>query len=222
MEQKNSLLEKGKIGIGGYLWLFLAVVAFSGIFGKYTNGLQVLDYQTWLGAFGKISEDAFSAGIMGKGGSGVNNGFNQVLTIAPGVILGIAFMNCVDHYKGLAAARKLLSPIMKPVMGMNGACGLSFIANLQSSDSSAALCKSAYDSGAITERDRNILAASIFTAAAPIGRFFSNCLILVPFLPCSTGTVLLVILLMKVVAANLMRLYLYLTEDRKAKKSLAQ
>lgn len=215
-----NVLKKEKIGVGGYLWLLFAITAFSGIFRNAEGLLHVLDYNTWLGAFGKITEDA-AAGIMGRGGSGVNNGFFQALSIAPGVFLGVAFMTTVEHYKGLAAAQVLLSPLLKPVLGVNGGGGLALVSNLQSSDTSAALCMTAYQSGILTSRERDILMTTLYIGAALIGRFFSNGLVLFPYLTCSTGVILVVVIVMKFLAGNLMRLYLTLTDNRASKKAEA-
>lgn len=112
MKTTDHTLNQEKIGIGGYIWLIFAIVAFSGIFRDAEGILHVLDYNTWLGSFGTIAEGA-SPGIMGKGGSGVNNGFMQALSIAPGVFLGVSFMTAVEHYKGLAAAQHCLAGILR-------------------------------------------------------------------------------------------------------------
>jgi len=212
----NSL----KVGIGGYLWLLLAILAFSGIFMNMKGPLNVLDFNCWVGQFGKIV-DAAAPGFMGKGGTGVSNGFLQALSIAPGVFMAVTFMTLVEHYRGLAAAQKLLSPLLRPLLGISGACGLSLISNLQSSDTSAALAKSALDSGLITPRDRDILITTEFIGAALIGRLFSNGAVLFPYLVVSPGVIMLVVLVAKFIGGNLMRLYIRFEAKNTPKEEVA-
>jgi nucleoside recognition membrane protein YjiH len=207
--------EKIQVGVGGYIALFIAVLFFSGVFGKMSGPLKVLDLNTLVGEFGKIAEGA-SSGIMGKGGCGVKNGFFQALSVAPTIFMAVTFITVIEHYKGLAAAQKLLTPLLKPLMGITGASALSMISNWQSSDTGAAVARGALDAGAITPKERDILMASEFVGCAVIGMLYSNGALLFPYLTVAPGVILILVLLLKFVAANMMRLYINVFEKEKS------
>lgn len=191
----------------GYFSLIFAVVFFSGIFSNANNWLAALDFQTYVGGFGKICEDAFSSGFVGSGGSGVKEGFMQALSIAPVMIFSVAFISCVEYLGGLKAAQKLLTPVLKFVAGIPGICAIAMILNWQSSDASAAQAKELYETGKITKKERERLVAYEFITAATIGVFFSNGAVVLPYLTIPTGVMLLVIIANKFIAANIIRLY---------------
>jgi nucleoside recognition membrane protein YjiH len=206
-ENKKEL----KVGISGYIALFVAVLFFSGVFGKMEGPLKVLDLQTLAGQFGIIADGA-SPGIMGQGGHGVRGGFFQSLTIAPNVFLSIAFITVIEHYGGLLAAQKLLTPLSRPVIGLPGSATLAMVSNWQSSDTGAAVARSLLDQEIITEKERDILLAYEFAGAAIIGMLYSNGVLLFPYLTVSPGTILLLVMILKFVAGNLMRLYINIFE----------
>lgn len=215
-EQKEVI----KVGVGGYIALLFALLVFSGVFMNFDGPLRVLDLTTLTGQFGRIVEGA-APGIQGAGGTGVRNGFFQSLSIAPGVFLAVAFITVIEHYKGLEAARKLLTPLLRPLLGISGACGLALISNWQSSDTGAAVARSALDSGLITPKERDILLAEQFVGAAIIGMLFSNGALLFPYLTVAPGVILLLVMVMKFVAGNMMRLYIKLFEEKKTEKAEA-
>lgn len=215
MEQNNDN-DKGKIGLSGYFWFFFVVLFFSGVFRGAPAPLNLLDLSTYLGNFGTIVEGA-APGILGKGGTGLNSFFLTTLTIAPGVMFSVALMEVVEYYGGLKAAGKLLTPILKPLMGVPGEAALVLISNFQSSDTSAALIKSLLDSRVITERHRSILLAFAIPGPAFLGMMISYGVMLYPYLLYGSGMVIAVIIVMKLVSANLMRIIL--TGHMKGKKN---
>lgn len=207
--------DHDKVGIVGYLALIFAAIFFSGIFSGSEGILKALDFQTYLGSYGKISEAAYSAGFIGTGGSGVREGFLQSFSIAPVMIFSVAFIGCIEYLGGLRAAQKLLTPVLRPLMGVPGICGLAMILNWQSSDASSAQALDLYNKGEITRKERERLVAYEFITAACIGVFFSNGAIILPYLTIPTGLMLLIILANKFVAGNLMRLYQLIFERKK-------
>jgi nucleoside recognition membrane protein YjiH len=218
MTQQKEVI---KVGVGGYIALGFAILVFSGFFMNVKGPLHILDLTTLTGQFGKIVKDA-APGIQGSGGTGVRNGFFQSLSIAPGVFLAVAFITVIEHYKGLEAARKLLTPFLRPLMGIGGACGLAMISNWQSSDTGAAVARTALDSGLISSKERDILLASQFVGAAVVGMLFSNGALLFPYLTVAPGVILLLVMVLKLVAGNLMRLYILFFEREKPAKVEAE
>lgn len=214
----NHLNENEKVGISGYLWLLFMILVFSGIFAKFDNGLQCLDFTTWVGQFGTIAPGA-APGIMGENASGASQGLMQTLMLAPTVITAVAFTSLFDRYGGTLAASKLFSPISKPLVGIRGACAVPFILNMETSDAAAAMLKIGVDNHSITPRERNICAASHLVAPNTIPRTFSNLGPLLPFVVISPAMIILIMIVMKIVAANFMRFYLNYDEKRLQKKT---
>ena len=53
----------------------------------------------------------------------------------------------------LAAARVLLTPILRPLLGLPGVCGVAIIASLQSSDAGAAMTRDLAEKTLVTDDD---------------------------------------------------------------------
>ncbi|MCI5851361.1 MAG: hypothetical protein MR009_07380 [Sutterellaceae bacterium] len=224
-----------KVGIGAYIALLFACVFFSGALAS-THWWGVFDFTTLNGAWGKVVQTAqmtdtgtlktVLGNFRGKGGSGAIDGFCFALTLVPTVMFAIAMVTVCEHYGALDAARKLLTPIMKPLFGFPGAASLALIASLQSTDGGAALTRQLVDAGELNEKEKNIFAAFQLTADAPITNFLGSGSILFtlmgpdgkPLLPVAIGVGLGVILLGKVLAAWIMRLIL-VRQGRKSAKA---
>ena len=122
--------KEEKAGIGGYIALIFACVFFSGLCaGNHWWG--IFDFATLNGSFGKLVSgvtldgDAVKAAtttFRGKGGSGALDGFAFALTLVPTVMFALAMITVCDHYGALRAARQLLTPILRPMMGVPGSC----------------------------------------------------------------------------------------------------
>ena len=163
------------------------------------------------------------ANFRGKGGSGAIDGFMFALTLVPTVMFALAMITVFEHYGALRAARQMLTPILRPILGLPGSAALALIASLQSTDGGAALTRQLKDANELTEDEVHIFATFQMTADACITNFFSSGAVLFTLtaadgslaVPVSLGLCLGVLLLGKVFAANLMRLFLI----RSAKKA---
>ncbi|MDU4959086.1 MAG: hypothetical protein E6X17_00270 [Sporomusaceae bacterium] len=123
-------------------------------------------------------------------------------------MLALDFVEVVDRLDGLKAAQRLLTPVLRPLLGIPGAAALALISSTQSTDAGAGMTKALYDSGEIDDRERTIFAQFQFSGAAVINNFlsigsalFANLLVpvLVPFA---------LLFVLKLFGANLTRLYL--------------
>ena len=199
-------------GIGERLTLvqiiafIITLMVFSGAFGNSESFLRVFDLQTLSGAFGVIVDGA-RPGFVGAGGYGAREGFLQSLNMAPMVIVAMAFISIVDNYGGLHAAKVLMSPILRPILGVRGSGAVAIIINWQNSDAMAAYLREQVDKKGLTKNERDILVTYGFTATATIGVFYSTIALLFPHISISPGILLGVIMVMKFVAGNLMRIY---------------
>ncbi|ACB84365.1 nucleoside recognition domain-containing protein [Natranaerobius thermophilus] len=210
--------QDNKVGIGAYIALILAVMFFSGIFGMIDGpeALGLLDFSTLNGSFGAIENADGSTTFRGVEGTGARDGFMFGLSLLPTVIFALAIVEIAQHYGALDAARKLLTPLLKPLLGLPGAAGLTLIASLQSTDAGGAMTKSLSEAEEITQKQKSVFASFQFSAGATITNVFASGAILYG-LTMSDGSMaitvpmiipLAVIFIMKFVGANLMRLNL--------------
>lgn len=213
---------KRKVGIGGYIALLFSIVFFSGIFSSADNWMGILDFNVLAGKFGSIVTEPVAMNFIGTGGDGAKAGFLFGLNLLPAVMFALAVVAVVEYFGALEAARILLTPFMRPMMGVPGTTGLALIASLQSADAGAAMTKQLRDSGEITENERTIFAMFQFSSGGAIVNYFSSGTALfalttldkqqavtVPML-----VPLIVIFVFKVFGANLMRFYLKSTDKK--------
>ncbi len=194
-------------GFRAYLALFLALGFFSGIFGYFDNRLSAFDFSALLGEFGLIGA---SESFAGKGGTGARHGFIYALSLIPSVMLALGAVGLAEHFGAIRAARTLLTPLMRPLLGLPGEAGLTLISSLQSSDSGGAMTRDLYDAGCISDRERSVLGAFQFSAGSAVTVYLTASSAFIPALEVSYLTPLALIIFYKMLGANLMRLYLNL------------
>lgn len=192
----------------GYAAFFFAILLFSGIFSSSDGWMRVFDFNVLNGSFGKIegAEKAFT--FRGAGGSGARDGFMFALELIPAVVLALGLVNVIDGLGGLKAAQKLMTPILKPLLGVPGICALANIANMQSTDAAAGMIKELVDAGEVTDDERSVIIAYQTSASAFITNYFSSGAAVFSFMLVPIIVPILVMLLFKIIGANLMRLYL--------------
>lgn len=205
-QQKVSKSLTGSVPITGYIVLFVAIAIFSGLFAKAGGGWNIFDFDTLNGKFGTM-KDAAKATFSGQGGAGARDGFLFAFGLAPGVMLALGLIEIVEHYGGLKAAQKLMTPILRPLMGIPGVCGIALVSSLQSTDAGAGMTKALYNDGMITDNERLIFSAFQFTAGGLITNYLASGSALFSYLTVPISLPLGVLFLMKIFGANTMRLY---------------
>ncbi|MDN8557536.1 nucleoside recognition domain-containing protein [Citrobacter werkmanii] len=222
--------QDNKVGPGAYFALAFAAVFFSGLLGG-KEWYGVFDFTTLNGAFGRVVSKVSLEGdtlttatsaFRGTGGHGAMDGFLFALGLIPAVMFALGMINVLEHYGALRAARRLLTPLLRPLMGSPGNTGLALIGSLQSTDVGASLTRNLADEGEITENEKDIFAMFQFSAGAMITNFFSSGAILftlmavdgTPAVPASIGACVAVMFIMKIVGANMMRLILTFTNKK--------
>ena len=143
-DNKTPKNETPKIKVGwvGYAAFFFAIIIFSGIFSSSDTWLKVFDFNVLNGKFGTIPPGAEKAlDFRGAGGTGARDGFLFAIELIPAVILALGIVNVIDGLGGLRAAQKLMTPILKPLLGIPGITALASIANMQSTDAAAGMVK---------------------------------------------------------------------------------
>ncbi|ADO50557.1 nucleoside recognition domain-containing protein [[Enterobacter] lignolyticus] len=209
-------LDTERVGLKGYLSFFLTIIFFSGVFSGSEGWWRVFDFTVLNGSFGHITNGLDKAALTfrGTGGAGAKDGFLFALELAPSVILSLGIIAITDGLGGLRAAQQLMTPVLKPLLGIPGICSLALIANLQNTDAAAGMTKELAQEGEITERDKVIFAAYQTSGSAIITNYFSSGVAVFAFLGTSVIVPLAVILVFKFIGANLLRLWISLEERR--------
>lgn len=230
MDNQYQPPREERIGPGAYFTLIFAAVFFSGLLSGNT-WYGVFDFTTLNGAFGRVVGSASLDGdvlattgstFRGAGGNGAMDGFLFALGLIPGVMFALGTINVLEHYGALRAARRLLTPLLRPLLGVPGTAGLALIGSLQSTDVGASLTRNLSDEGQITGDERDVFAMFQFSAGAMITNFFSSGAILFTLMladgssavPTSIGACICVMFVMKIVGANMLRLVLKLQRRR--------
>ncbi|AMO50698.1 Nucleoside recognition [Kosakonia oryzendophytica] len=166
--------DEWKVGPGAWISLVIVLLVFSGFFFKVEGmaWLGAFDFTTLGGAFGTMKSPETST-FIGSGGISAKAGFLFALSLVPTVMLALGLLEIFTHYGAIRAAHKLLTPLLKPLLGIPGYTGLALITDLQSTDAGAALTKELYDSEKITRKDVVIMGAWQYSGAGLINNYFS-------------------------------------------------
>ena len=208
----NMTKQSEKVRISGYISLVLAIIFFSGLLQNQDNFFKFFDFTNILGTFGNLAELPENAGTLaanfrGVNGTGVRDGFLFALTLTPAVMLALGVVKIVEDMDGLKAAQKLMTPLLRPLMGIPGICGLALVASLQSTDTGASMTKELYENKEINEKERLIFVAFQFSAGACLTNYLSSGAALFQFLEVPIIVPLIIILVFKLVATNIIRFY---------------
>lgn len=209
MENKKQSEKSTGVPWYGYAALIFAIIFFSGIFNSAKSWLVAFDFNVICGKFGVVQGlNGTVATFAGKAGTGARDGFLFALGLFPSVMLALGVVEIVDHLGGLKAAQKLLSPILRPILGIPGITGLALVSSLQSTDAGAGMTRSLRENNEITEKERLVFAAFQFSAGGTITNYLSTGAALFSFILVPIIVPLGVIFVFKIIGANLMRLYL--------------
>lgn len=218
MNDKNPQLDVKKeepVKWYGYVALIAGVLFFSGCLKGVLNG--VLDFNTLLGEFGKMGElsegvGSLAADFRGIDGSGARDGFLMALSVVPTIMFALAMVSVIEHFDGLRAAQKLLTPILRPLLGIPGICGLALISSLQSADAGAGMTNELHRQGLMTNTERNTFTAFQYTGGATITNLMLVGAVFFPMLD-KTGIPvsipMTIVFLGKILSANIVRIMEY-------------
>ena len=160
-----------KFSLVGLIMLALAFLVFSGMFTDAEGPLKVVDFTNLLGSFGKIAE---SSDFRGKGGVSAREGFLFALTLCPTVMVAMGLIQVFENYGALKTAEQLLTPVLRPILGIPGQASLALVGGLSSSDAGAALTRGLYDSGQLTEDERDIFTTFQYSSSGIIANYFGG------------------------------------------------
>ncbi len=204
-QKETDQSETTKPRFVSFVALFFLIVFFSGVAKSLGPAWGFLDYATLVGRFGEVSQ---STTFLGVGGSGARGALLYAASFIPSLMLAVGVIEVATHLGALKAAQALLTPVLRPLMGVPGASAVAIIASLMSSDAGAAATRELVDSKMANEKERTILCAFEFSSGASVIFYLTVASVLFSLLPINYLVPLLVTLLFKVVGANLVRLYL--------------
>ena len=164
--------ESLRVGPKAYIALLVAVLFFCGALSDVPGykWLAAFDFTTLSGAYGKIKE---GSNFLGTAGIGARQGFLFALSLTPAVMLALGCLEILAHYGALKAAQKLLTPLLRPLLGIPGATGLALITDLQSTDAGAALTRELYEDKLITKKELIIMSAWQYSGAGMVNNYFT-------------------------------------------------
>lgn len=207
--------KENKVTIKGWIALAVLCVMFSGVCKDLDGPLKVFDFLNLSGAFGTIGDTGST--FVGSGGTGAKEGFIQALILIPAVSFAVATIDTVTAMGALDAAVKVFNPILRPLLGLPGICGISFVSTFTSSDVGAVMTKQLYDEGKINEKERSIFAAYQYASSAPVLNVVNTQAALLPIVVLGLGPIILLLFVCKVIGANIVRIILTFSEKKEAK-----
>ncbi len=206
MENKNIAQDPYRVTWKGWVSLLFLIICFSGIFGKQDNFLKAFDFMNLMGQFGH--SDGAKVALLGTGGFGAREGFAFALTMVPITMVAQGLIEVCEHLGALRAAGKLFQPFLKFLMGIPGITGLAFVSSFTSSDIAAFMTKDLHEAGEITDDERTIFAAYQYAGSGVINNTIGSGAALLPITILPAGIILGIIILVKFMGANFVRLYL--------------
>lgn len=207
-----------KKNIIAWLSLVMLIIIFSGVFQKAEGPLRALDFNTLAGSFGKVSG---KLDFRGAGGTGAKEGFLFALTLIPTTMLALGLIEVAQELGGLRVASKIFTPLLKPLMGLPGVVGLTFVSTFTSSDVGAVMTKEHFENNEITDDQRAIFVAYQYAGSGVINNTLTGGAPLIAVSIVPVGIIILIQIVVKIIGANIVRLYCKRLNQKEAKKEKA-
>lgn len=210
-KEKNPA-QKEKIGIGAWIALIFLILILSGAFRTAEGPIKVLDFTNLSGSFGKIGDTG--ANLIGSGGTGAKDGFMAGFNLIPPVMFFCGLLAVFEELGAFKASDVLFRPLLRPMMGIPGKCGIAFVSSFTGSDVAAVMTKDLYDAGDITDDERTIFATYQYAGSACINNTITGGAPLVAICPVALGPCIVIMFVCKLVGANIIRLVLAMKKKK--------
>ena len=201
--------QKEKIGIGAWIALVFLILVLSGAFRTAEGPIKVLDFTNLSGSFGKIGDTG--ANLIG---TGAKDGFMAGFNLIPPVMFFCGLLAVFEELGAFKASDVLFRPLLRPLMGIPGKCGIAFVSSFTGSDVAAVMTRDLYDAGDITDDERTIFATYQYAGSACINNTITGGAPLVAICPVALGPCIVIMFVCKLVGANIIRLVLALSKKK--------
>jgi nucleoside recognition membrane protein YjiH len=225
-----------KWSLTGIIAFCFACIFFSGLL-QSKEWWGIFDFLTLAGNFGKVVHSvstkvvdghvvevvAKTTSFRGSGGAGATDGFLFALTLAPMVIFAMGVFAIIEHLGALEVARRLMEPLFRPLLGIPGICGLTALGSFQTVDVGAAMTNDLMARKLLNRREKTLFTQFQFCAGGLLTNFLMTGAVLLAtaaathdgtITTTSIGLVLVVNFVMKILATNLLRLYMALFDKK--------
>ena len=196
MEEKKAKSEK--VGVGAWIALIVLILILSGAFRTMDGPIKVLDFTNLSGAFGTI------------GDTGAN--------LIPAVMFFCGLLAVFEQLGAYKASEILFRPLLRPLLGIPGKCGIAFISSFTGSDVAAVMTRDLYEEGSITDDERTIFVAYQYAGSACINNTITGGAPLVAISPVALGPCILIMVFCKIIGANIVRIILRLSGKKRSKE----
>lgn len=210
LEQKT---EKTKVGIGAWIALVFLIAILSGAFKSSDSALKVLDFTNLAGEFGTIGDTG--ANLMGKGGTGAKDGFMAGLNLIPSVMFFCGLLAVFEQLGAFKASDVLFRPVLRPILGIPGNCGVAFISSFTGSDVAAVMTRDLAEANEISDDERTIFVAYQYAGSACINNTIVGGAPLVAICPVALGPIIVIEFVCKLIGANLVRIIIKASRNKK-------
>lgn len=208
MEQ-HSQIER--VTWKGWLSLLFLIVLFSGAFANAPGFLKAFDLGNLVGKFGNIFEDI---SFQGKGGVGARAGFLFALSLIPTTALSVGLLEVAEEMGAMRAATRFFHPLLKPLMGISGTAGITFVASFTSSDIGAVMTRDLVNNNFLTDDERTIFISYQYAGSAVVLNTIGTQAPLLPIIPLAIGPVIVMLWICKIIGANMVRFVIYSRKER--------
>lgn len=214
MEEKKAKSEK--VGVGAWIALIVLILILSGAFRTMDGPIKVLDFTNLSGTFGTIGDTG--ANLIGSGGTGAKDGFMAGFNLIPAVMFFCGLLAVFEQLGAYKASEIVFRPLLRPLMGIPGKCGIAFISSFTGSDVAAVMTRDLYEEGSITDDERTIFVAYQYAGSACINNTITGGAPLVAICPVALGPCILIMVLCKLIGANIVRIILAFSGKKNKKE----
>ena len=131
-------------------------------------------------------------------------GFNLI----PAVMFFCGLLGVFEQLGAFKASDILFRPLLRPLLGIPGKCGIAFISSFTGSDVAAVMTRELYEDGEITDDERTIFVAYQYAGSACINNTITGGAPLVAICPVALGPCIVIMFVCKLIGANIVRLIL--------------
>lgn len=207
MANKEKQAEnKEKIGIGAWLALIVLILVLSGAFRTAEVQSRCLTLPIWQARLDRSVTQVRTSSA--RAAPARRTASWQASTWIPAVMFFCGLLGVFEQLGAFKASDILFRPLLRPLLGIPGKCGIAFISSFTGSDVAAVMTRELYEDGEITDDERTIFVAYQYAGSACINNTITGGAPLVAICPVALGPCIVIMFVCKLIGANIVRLIL--------------